>query len=129
MFFFKLYIKIDICLFCNSLCIFLLSGLKYVISGTFRNVECSYRRYQPIRFNSNENSDCLFSKSACNGIGQIVFDNRSTIVDATCRCDYSRGYVFVSKTQNPCFCTPSEEDCSCCITKCPNNTVLSSGNY
>ncbi|CAC5412104.1 unnamed protein product [Mytilus coruscus] len=104
---------------------FVRPGTKYIITGTFRNVVCSDGRYQPIRFWANENSDCLYSKSQCNGIGQIVYDNRSTIYDATCRCDYIRGYAFVSEPRNKCFCTSSEEDCSCYIKQCPNHTILS----
>lgn len=102
-------------------------GLKYVITGILRNVVCSDGRYQPIKFWANQNNDCLYSKSQCNGIGQVVYDNRSTIYDATCSCDYIRGYAFVSEPRNKCFCTSSEEDCSCYIKQCPNYTILSPG--
>ncbi|CAC5379117.1 unnamed protein product [Mytilus coruscus] len=101
------------------------AGLKYVISGTFRNIRCSYGRYQPIRFWSNQNSVCINIKSQCIDIGQIIYDNRSTIFDATCRCDYTGGYAFVSEPRNQCFCIPSEEDCSCYIKQCPMNSTLS----
>ncbi|CAG2232371.1 unnamed protein product [Mytilus edulis] len=76
------------------------AGLKYVISGTFRN-------------------------SQCIGIGQFIYNNISTIYEATCGCDYKRGYAFVSKTRDPCFCLPSEEDCSCYIKECQTHTSLS----
>lgn len=130
----RLYSKINLIVFLfissvTLIVITLIVGLKYVISGTFRNVECSTGRYQPVRFWSNQNSDCLFSKSQCTGVGQIVHDNSSTIYDATCRCDYTIGYAFVSRTQNPCFCNPSEEDCSCYIKYCPANTTLSPSKY
>ncbi|CAG2210867.1 unnamed protein product [Mytilus edulis] len=101
------------------------AGLKYVISGTFRNVRCSDGRYQPVRFWSNQSSVCMNLKSECNYFGEIVYNNRSTIYDATCRCDYTRGYAFVSEPQNKCFCIPSEEDCSCYIKECSTNTSLS----
>ncbi|VDI74723.1 Hypothetical predicted protein [Mytilus galloprovincialis] len=101
------------------------AGLKYVISGTFRNVRCSEGRYQPVRFWSNQSSVCMNLKSKCNGFGEIVYNNISSINDATCRCDYTRGYAFVSKPRNKCFCVPLEEDCSCYIKECSTNTSLS----
>ncbi|XP_071127700.1 uncharacterized protein [Mytilus edulis] len=104
---------------------FVRAGLKYVISGTYRNVRCSDGRYQPVRFWSNQSSVCMNLKSECNGFGEIVYNNISSINDATCRCDYTRGYAFVSKPRNKCFCVPLEEDCSCYIKKCSTNTSLS----
>lgn len=102
-------------------------GLKYVITGTFRNVPCSDERYQPVIFLSNQRSNCLYSKSQCNEVGQIVFDNELSVMDSKCRCDNNRNFAFVSLTQNRRFCTPSEEDCTCYIKPCPNNTTLSLG--
>ncbi|CAG2258003.1 unnamed protein product [Mytilus edulis] len=102
------------------------AGLKYVISGTFRNVRCSDGRYQPVRFWSNQSSVCMNLKSECNNFGETVYNNRSSIYDATCRCDYTRGYAFVSEPRNKCLCVPSEEDCSCYNKQCPANTTLSS---
>lgn len=112
------------------ICVFIsFSGLKYVITETFRNVKCSAERYQPIRFWSNKDTDCLLLKTKCNELGQIVYDSRSTDNNAACRCDYTRGYAFVSQPRNQCFCIPSEEECSCLIKQCPNNTTLSPGRY
>ncbi|XP_076071555.1 uncharacterized protein LOC143042935 [Mytilus galloprovincialis] len=101
------------------------AGLKYVISGTYRNVKCSEERYQPFTFWTNRSTYCLYLKSPCSETGQLVFDNTSTIGDSTCRCDYTRHYAFLSLPRNPCFCKPSVEDCSCYIKQCPNNTTLS----
>lgn len=106
---------------------FFVVGLKYVISGSYRNVKCSQERYQPITFWSTRNTDCLYSKSTCSYTGQIVSDKMSTIADSSCRCDYRRNYAFVSQPRNPCYCTPSIEDCSCYIKHCPYNTSLSTG--
>ncbi|CAG2247148.1 unnamed protein product [Mytilus edulis] len=75
--------------------------------------KCIFERYQPIAFSSFGNSDCVFRKSTCSEEGQVVCSDNSLDVDITCRCDYTKGYTFVSKTRNPCYCIPSNEDCSC----------------
>ncbi|CAC5398637.1 unnamed protein product [Mytilus coruscus] len=113
--------------FCSPKDDYVRSGLKYVITGTFRNVVCSDGRYQPIRFWSNRDTDCLFSKTKCSEIGQLMHDNKSTENDATCRCDYTNGYAFVSQPINRCFCIPSQEDCSCYNKQCPDRSILSPG--
>lgn len=102
-------------------------GLKYVITGSFRNVKCSTGRYQPTQFWSNRDTDCLMSKTKCSDIGQIMHDNISTEHEATCRCNYNNGYAFVWKPIHQSYCTPSEEDCSCYNKQCQENSKLSSG--
>lgn len=66
-------------------------------------------------------------KSLCEEEGQVIVNNGSLIGDGTCRCDYTKGYKFTKQPKQNCSCTPSEEDCSCHITKCPGGTVLSPG--
>lgn len=108
-----------------------IAGLKFIISGSFRNVKCLDGRYQPFTFGSSQSSDCSYLKSNCTETGQIISDLASNITDSigdsNCRCDYRRNFAFISPPRNPCFCIPSEEDCSCYITQCPNNTILSPG--
>lgn len=79
----------------------------------FNLATCRNERYQPIAFSSYGNSDCVFQKSKCSEEGQVVCNDISLDVDVICRCDYTKGYKFVSNTRNPCYCIPSNEDCSC----------------
>ncbi|CAC5377872.1 unnamed protein product [Mytilus coruscus] len=103
---------------------FLKSGRKHVIRGGLDADICSTERYQPssINFYTNVSTNCIFLKSACNEEGQVVNDNRNRNTDTTCRCDYTNGYNFLVKPRNPCFCIPSEEDCSCYLKTCLDST-------
>ncbi|XP_052065932.1 uncharacterized protein LOC127705644 [Mytilus californianus] len=60
----------------------------------------------------------------CSEPGQVRFNEGSTKVDKTCRCDFTKGYAFVSTTVNSCHCTPSTEDCSCFLQRCPVNYAI-----
>lgn len=99
-------------------------GSNLVFQPLFNLAECKAGRYQPIVFTTHGNSGCIFLKSNCDGDGQIVYNNGTSNNDIACRCDYTKGYVFVSKPKHSCFCIPSEEDCSCFRVKC---TKLSPG--
>ncbi|XP_071128028.1 carboxy-terminal kinesin 2-like [Mytilus edulis] len=111
---------------CNRNPDFVTPGERYVISGNLRNVDCSSKRYQPFRLWSNVSGECLYKKSLCDGEGQVVFNNGSLIEDRRCRCDYTKGYAFIKRPKYNCSCIPSEEDCSCYISTCPDSSVLSS---
>ena len=63
----------------------------------------------------------------CAGEGQLVSDSGSNIEDVTCRCDFRKGYGFITKPRNKCYCTPRTEDCSCYYIACPVGYVLSTG--
>ncbi|XP_071141335.1 uncharacterized protein [Mytilus edulis] len=93
-------------------------GSKLVFQPLFNLAECNVRRYQPIVFTTQGNSQCIYRKSKCAEEGQVIFNNGSSSRDVTCRCDYTQGYAFVTKPKNSCFCTPSEEDCSCYRSTC-----------
>ncbi|XP_076086860.1 uncharacterized protein LOC143057439 [Mytilus galloprovincialis] len=99
---------------------FLQPGRKNVLRGGLDADICSSERYQPwpITFLTNVSNSCIFHKSACSEEGQVVYDNGNRNTDVTCRCDYTRGYEFSIKPRNPCFCVPSEEDCSCYLKMC-----------
>lgn len=101
------------------------AGYKYVITGKRRDLSCSGGMYQPFIFWSNVSSDCVFKKSTFSEIGQVLYNNGNNKEDRNVRCDYSKGYVFVSPIIQ-CYCSPSEEDCSCYRKTCTNNTKLSS---
>ncbi|VDI05208.1 Hypothetical predicted protein [Mytilus galloprovincialis] len=110
---------------------FLQPGRKHVLRGGLDADICSSERYQPwpITFYTNVSTNCIFRKSACNEEGLVVYDNGNRSTDITCRCDYTRGYDFIVKPRNRCFCVPSEEDCSCHLKMCPKTTdKLSPGN-
>ncbi|CAC5421079.1 unnamed protein product [Mytilus coruscus] len=105
-------------------------GRKSVLRGGIDAVLCSLERYQPfsIRFYTNVSTNCIFMKSFCNEEGQVVYDHGNRITDITCRCDYRRDFDFLVKPNNPCFCKPSQEDCSCYFKTCSNTShVLSKG--
>ncbi|VDI72377.1 Hypothetical predicted protein [Mytilus galloprovincialis] len=110
---------------------FLQPGRKHVLRGGLDADICSSERYQPwpILFYTNVSTNCIFRKSACNEEGQVVYDDGNRSTDITCRCDYTRGYDFVAKPRNRCFCVPSEEDCSCHLKMCPKSTDKLSPDY
>ena len=70
----------------------------------------------------------MYEKSPCSDDGQVLLNNGSGKEDRSCRCDYRRGYAFVSMNRSdPCSCVPSQEDCSCYLKHCGNREVLSQG--
>ncbi|XP_052076822.1 uncharacterized protein LOC127714830 [Mytilus californianus] len=46
--------------------------------------------------------------------------------DSVCRCDHTRGFAFLSDPNRHCYCTPSNEDCTCYKKSCPLNHTLTS---
>ncbi|CAC5404652.1 unnamed protein product [Mytilus coruscus] len=92
---------------------------------------CSKERYQPfpIRFYTNASTNCIFLKSFCNEEGQVVYDHGNRNSDATCKCDYRQGYDFLVRPNTPCFCKPSQEDCSCYLKICSNSSHILSPDY
>ncbi|CAC5422093.1 unnamed protein product [Mytilus coruscus] len=106
-------------------------GRKAVLRGGIDAEICSVERYQPfpIKFYTNVSTNCLFLKSVCNDEGQVVYGNGDRNTDTTCRCDYSRGYDFLVKPINPCFCQPSQEDCSCYLKTCSNTSDILSPDF
>lgn len=91
----------------------LFTGQKYVRVFQRSNVDCMKTRYQPIKFWSNLNSQCILSKSFCNELGQKIFSVGSTREDTKCYCDYEKGFLYITKPSHTCYCVPAEEDCSC----------------
>ncbi|CAG2194443.1 unnamed protein product [Mytilus edulis] len=94
---------------------FLQPGRKNVLRGGLDADVCSLDRYQPwpLTYYTNVSTNCIFLKATCNEEGQVVHDKGNRNTDITCKCDYTKGYDFLVKPRNPCFCIPSEEDCSC----------------
>lgn len=70
-------------------------------------------------------------KNKCHEIGQVIARNGSTTEDSSCRCDYTKGFDFVVKPKNACYCFPVAEDCSCYKKKCSAGEILMTGilNY
>ncbi|CAG2186103.1 TTN [Mytilus edulis] len=110
---------------------FLQPGRKNVLRGGLDADICSFERYQPwpIKFYTNVSTNCLFLKYKCNEEGQVVYVNGNRNIDRSCRCDYTKGYDFLIKPQNPCFCEPAKEDCSCYLKTCPKATDKLSSVY
>lgn len=101
-----------------------------MIGNKRKNTNCASLRYQPFKFWSYQHSQCVFSKSRCNEIGQIVSALGSTYGDRICRCDHEQGYAFLTLPKHHCYCTPSIEDCTCYRKTCPvNNTLMSGMKY
>ncbi|XP_052067050.1 uncharacterized protein LOC127706463 isoform X2 [Mytilus californianus] len=98
-------------------------GLRRVLRPGFDSEPCSSNRYQPFPFNTTGHSVCVYDKSVCSEEGQIAYDTETTTNDRTCRCDYTKGYAFVTRPR--CSCKPSEEDCSCYLVHCDNDSFLS----
>ncbi|CAC5372591.1 unnamed protein product [Mytilus coruscus] len=106
-------------------------GRKAVLRGGIDAEICSRERFQPfpIRFYTNVSTHCIYLKSFCNEKGQVAYDHGNRNTDATCRCDYRRGFDFLIKPENPCFCKPSQEDCSCYLKICSNTSQILSPDY
>ncbi|CAG2252370.1 unnamed protein product [Mytilus edulis] len=104
---------------------------KNVLRGGLDADICSSERYQPwpINFYTNISTNCMFLKSLCNEEGQVVYSKGNRNIDITCRCDYTRGYDFLVKPRNQCFCVPSKEDCSCFLKTCSKSTHKLSPDY
>ncbi|CAG2212473.1 unnamed protein product [Mytilus edulis] len=114
---------------CKATVDFAPPGNKYVQRGQPDFTPCAKSRYQPFRLWSNVSGQCIFKKSQCVSDGQFLYNNGTTESDRSCRCDYTHGYVFINKPRHPCYCIPSEEDCSCYKKYCPNNRLLTPGRY
>ncbi|CAG2189578.1 TTN [Mytilus edulis] len=71
------------------------STAKFIFPKT-----CVSSRYQPRPLFTYERNECLYEKSSCTEEGQIIFSNGSAIDDRTCRCDYTKGYAFISTPVN-----------------------------
>lgn len=102
-------------------------GEKYVINHRPKSVKCGNpNRYQPFGL-QNFNDECVYRRSMCSEPGQVRFNEGSSTIDKTCRCDFAQGYAFVSAAVKSCYCTPSTEDCSCYLLRCPVNYTITSG--
>lgn len=86
----------------------------------FNKARCNYNRYQPFTFSTDGSSACVYKKSFCNAEGQFPFNKGSFENDTRCGCNVSKGYTFVTKPRNKCYCIPLEEDCSCYKPTCNN---------
>ena len=80
------------------------------------------------QFTTFGSSGCILRKSQCKEKGHTVAGNGSPTMDRPCRCDYRKGFAFVSGNRNPCYCIPFEEDCSCYVKPCGGYKNLSQGN-
>lgn len=105
------------------------SGDKTVVnSGNFDTESCRNNRFQPFPFSTTKSNDCIFMKTLCSGEGQIVHSNGTSRHDRECRCDYTRGFSFLSnRIKRRCHCDPTTEDCSCFKKVCGKGEILSPG--
>jgi hypothetical protein len=59
----------------------------------------------------------------CSEEGQLIYSNGTYIVDRSCQCDYTKGYVFAKPPLHQCYCVPSREECGCLLKQCPNASI------
>lgn len=102
-------------------------GHTYVIGVYRKNTPCSLWRYQPFKLWSNELSRCVFAKSGCNELGQIMYDMDSALSDNVCWCDHAEGFSFLYVPKNHCYCIPTQEDCTCYKKMSSEDHVLTAG--
>lgn len=88
---------------------------------------CNAERYQPFNYKSYPSGLCIFQRSICNEIGQVIYNNGTNVVDRVCRCDYTKGFAFVSEPHNRCYCILSKEDCTCYKKQCSGSELLTPG--
>ncbi|XP_076072014.1 uncharacterized protein LOC143043719 [Mytilus galloprovincialis] len=104
-------------------------GYKLVVSGskhgTLDGDLCEKNFYQPFPFNSSGNSRCVYQKSHCSEAGQVIYSNGTSKANIECRCDHMKGYDFLHRPKNLCFCVPFEEDCTCYLKICSSDDILS----
>ncbi|CAC5390341.1 unnamed protein product [Mytilus coruscus] len=110
--------------FCRNGSEFFRPGYKFVVSGALTGKLCSGDFFQPFKFWTNYSSECALTKSNCSEKGQNNFNNGNSTSDRACRCDHTKGYGFVHKPNNDCFCYPAYEDCSCYFRSCGHDYVL-----
>ncbi|CAC5425529.1 unnamed protein product [Mytilus coruscus] len=99
-------------------------GKKVVFSPGISETDCADSRFQPFKFTTHGFSVCIYAKSTCSEDGQVLVKNGTTFVDRSCRCDYRKGYDYITQPKEKCFCEPSLEDCSCYLTNCTGNSAL-----
>ena len=108
---------------------YLLAGDRIILENEHLYTDsCRNDRYQPRKFWSYEHNKCAYKKSLCSEEGQLIYSNGTYIVDRSCHCDYTKGYVFVKPPLHQCYCVPSREECGCLLKQCPHASyVLSQG--
>ncbi|CAC5376411.1 unnamed protein product [Mytilus coruscus] len=99
-------------------------GYKFIIRGNLDGIQCEKNRFQPIKLWTNGSTDCILAKTVCNEQGQVIHDEGNSTSDRTCRCDYTKGFAFVKRPKQDCFCNPFLEDCSCFLKPCNKFHVM-----
>lgn len=100
-------------------------GYKFVIRGGLDGKLCDDAYFQPIKFWTNGSNECIFLKSDCTDEGQIISYEGNSTSDRTCKCDYTKGYAFVTEPNDGCTCFHGGQDCSCYKKLCKHSEILS----
>ncbi|CAG2252571.1 unnamed protein product [Mytilus edulis] len=100
-------------------------GYKLIVAGSLQGDICEPDFYQPFKFSSIGNSRCVYKQPYCSEKGQIVYRNGTEKNASSCRCDYTKGFNFITNPRHQCYCKPLEEDCSCFHKTCPSDYILS----
>lgn len=103
-------------------------GTYAILNNIYINDEvCIPQQFQPFVILSTDANKCIYTKDLCAEKGQVIFNNGTASENSRCRCDYRKGYLFVTKPQNICYCDPVQEDCACVLADCKYNKELNSG--
>ncbi|CAG2216774.1 unnamed protein product [Mytilus edulis] len=103
------------------------SGFRAVLSGNLDVEKCSDTYFAPFMYWSNDSVECPYQKSVCAEEGQVILDNGSEEEDVKCFCDYRQGYEYIFKPKHDCYCSPTDEDCTCFRKKCKDEgSILTS---
>ncbi|VDI63304.1 Hypothetical predicted protein [Mytilus galloprovincialis] len=102
---------------------------KPVYNGNLDAEKCSNERFSPESTWTNEGDRCPYLKSNCSEEGQVTVRNELTYNDSWCRCDYTRGYDFITPPKDRCKCRPREEDCACYVKPCGSDEYSLSQDY
>lgn len=114
--------------FCTD--IYLIIGTYAVLNNLQIHFEpCIHKEFQPFILFSNETYKCIYNKGLCTETGQVIFSNGTASTNRYCQCDYRKGFSFVIKPKQNCYCDQSREDCTCVSVDCENDKQLNSGKY
>ncbi|KAL3875218.1 hypothetical protein ACJMK2_038142, partial [Sinanodonta woodiana] len=88
---------------------------------------CPAEEYQRRRFWSNEQRECDYAKTKCDGEGEIECHPGTPTEDRTCRCDIFKKYALQGYVYNKRTCCSKDYDQECyCVSfkdQCPSGTV------
>lgn len=106
----------------------LILGFRAVLSGNLDVEKFSETYFAPFMYWSNDSVECPYQKSVCAEEGQVILDNGSEEEDVKYFCDYKQGYEYIFKPKHDCYCSSTDEDCTCYRKRCKDEgSIITSG--